>query len=65
MNRIKPIVRYRKNKNGLRYKQTLLATIRGPQAKALSDAHCGLYWSYDAEKKILRIYEEQMTTPLD
>lgn len=62
----KPVVRYYKSKKtGLRYKQTLIATIKGPEAKALSDAHCGLYWSYDPNNQTLRIYEEKMTTPLD
>lgn len=73
----KPIVKYRQSTvkmcgevHKLRYKLTLLATIKGPEAKAIAESQdkgeC-LYWSYDDSKGQckLEIYEEQMITPLD
>lgn len=64
----KPVVKYLYNKKtGIRYKHTLLATIRGDEAKALQERnmeHC-LYWVYNTKKNILKIYDEKMTTPLD
>jgi hypothetical protein len=64
----KPVVKYYYNKKtGIRYKHTLLATIRGNEAKALQERnmdHC-LYWSYNSKKNTLEIYDEKMLTPLD
>lgn len=68
MTKTKQVVKYYKNrKNGIRYKRTLLATIRGDEAKALQERNIdhGLYWSYDTKKNTLEIYDEKMTTPLD
>ena len=59
----KPIVKYSKNKAGIRYKHTLLATIRGPEARAMIEAQeaghgCWMY-SYNTEKTTVEIYREQ------
>jgi hypothetical protein len=64
----KPVVKYLYNKKtGIRYKHTLLATIRGNDAKALQERNMdhSLYWSYDTKKNTLEIYDEKMLTPLD
>jgi hypothetical protein len=68
LTREKPVVKYVYNKkSGLRYKRTLLATIRGDEARALQERNMDhtLYWSYDTKKNTLEIYDEKMTTPLD
>ena len=57
---MKPVVKYRK-KGNLRYKLTLLETIKGPEAVALNEAQDkGSYWSYDAKKHIVEIYKEEL-----
>jgi hypothetical protein len=62
----KPVVKYHKDKkSGIRYKRTLLLTIQGETAKALSRPNIELYWSYDTKKHKLEIYEDKMLTPLD
>lgn len=42
-----------------RYKMTLLATIKGPEAIALTDRKDDLHWSFDG-KDTLRIYAEEL-----
>lgn len=64
----KPVVKYRTSsgtlageKYKLRYKWTLLATIEGPEAKAVADASdYGTHWNYDDKTQILRIYKEEL-----
>lgn len=64
----KPIVKYRQvrgtfagEKYKHRYKLTLLATIKGPEADALGEAAEGCkYWTYDDKKHIVKIYEEKL-----
>jgi len=66
MSNAKPVVKYHKDKKtGIRYRRTLLLTVEGPAATALSRPYLELYWSYDAEKNKLEIYEDKMVTPLD
>jgi len=70
MNQQKPVVKYRQatvnmcgRNHKLRYKYTLLATITGPEAKAITDsqdAGHGLYWQYDDKKQKLEIYEDKL-----
>jgi hypothetical protein len=59
----KPVVKYSKGSSGIRYKHTLLATIRGPEARAMIEAQqkgygCWMY-SYNTEKTMVKIYREQ------
>jgi hypothetical protein len=61
----KQVVKYGKNGTNpdIRYKFTLLTTIRGPEAKAIrksKDEDHGLYWLDDGRK--IEIYDEQMYT---
>lgn len=56
-------VKYTKSKAGTRYKYTLLATIRGPEARAMIESHEtgeGHMYSYDTEKMDkVEIYHEE------
>ena len=58
----KPVVKYRKS-NGIRYKYTLLATIRGPEARAFIESHetgADHMFSFDTDKMDkVEIYHEQ------
>lgn len=59
-------MKYGKNRTNpdIRYKYTLLATLTGPEAKAIrksKDADHGLYWLY-VDKRKIEIYDEQMYT---
>ena len=62
---MKPVVKYSKGHSGIRYKHTLLATIRGPEAKAMIDASeaenglgcCMNVYNYD--KTTVEIWREQ------
>jgi hypothetical protein len=63
----KPVVKYSTAKGTfagerykLRYRRTLLATIKGPEAKALGDNRDTTYWSYDTEKQVLQIFKEEL-----
>jgi hypothetical protein len=66
--KIKPIVNYSTAKGTFagerykqRYKRTLLATIKGPEAKALRDSsEYGSYWSYETKKQVLQIFKEEL-----
>jgi hypothetical protein len=57
----KPVVKYHKDKkSGIRYKRTLLLTLKGEIAKTLSRQDIGLYWTYDTKKQKLQIYEDEI-----
>jgi hypothetical protein len=66
--KIKPVVKFSTAMGTLagekykhRYKRTLLATIKGPEAKALADSsEYGSFWSYDDKKQILQIWKEEL-----
>lgn len=65
----KPVVKYRQSTGTLagekykhRYKLTLLATIRGPEADAVyqcQEKHEGFYMEYEDKKHTVKIYEEK------
>ncbi len=59
----KPVVKYKKSKAGIHYKYTLLATITGPEARALiasKETGAGCMFSYDTEKMDkVEIYHEE------
>ena len=59
----KPVVKYSKGSSGIHYKHTLLATIRGPEARAMieaKEASCGVWMNtYDYEKTKVEIWREQ------
>ena len=62
----KPVVRYTTTPlmgTTLRYKETLLTTIKGPLAKIFIEAHIRgerLIWSYDFENKKIGIYRSEL-----
>lgn len=65
MSQQKPKVKYSKHPTNpeIRYKFTLLATLTGPEAKAIrksKDVNHGLYWLYVGRN--IEIYDEQVYT---
>ena len=68
MKESKPVVKDQSNKETGKTdtKHTLLATIRGDEARALYERNedHGLYWVYDTKKNTVAIIDdEKMTTP--
>lgn len=61
---LKPKVKYKTGKNGIRYKYTLLATIRGQEARAFIESNEtgeGHMFSYDMDKMDkVEIYHEEV-----
>lgn len=62
-------MKYTKSKGGVRYKLTLLATIRGPEARAMIESQRtgeGHVYSYEPKSMDkLENYHEEIITPLD
>lgn len=62
----KPLVRYSTTKimgTTLRYKQTLLITMRGPLARIFIEAHIRneeLIWSYDLRNRKVEIFRSEL-----
>jgi hypothetical protein len=62
----KPVVKYTTTKlmgTTLKYKETLLTTIKGPLAKTFIQSHNRgeeLVWSYDLENRKIDIYRSEL-----